>query len=160
MSTVAAEALLAPVVVPPGGGQCIRAFGNALLLKLTGEQTGNAVSLALAEAAPHHGPPLHVHDREDEIFIILEGQYRVFSEGEWSDAGPGSVVFLPRGVAHTFRVESDEPGRHWVITTSGDFGHYFLDCAEVFAVPGPPDAARLGAIGATHGMRIVGPPAR
>jgi len=160
MSTTATEAALAAVVVPPGGGQPVRAFGNALLLKLTAEQTGNALSLALAEAAAQHGPPLHVHDREDEIFIILEGRYELFSEEGSAEAGPGSVVFLPRGLPHTFRVVSDEPGRHWVITTSGDFGRYFLECADAFAVQGPPDVARLGAIGARHGMRVVGPPAR
>src|SRR5690349_18203817 len=98
MATIASDAALAPVVVPPAGGHTVRAFGNELLLKLTAEQTGNGLSLALAEAAPHHGPPLHVHDREDEIFIILSGTYRVVSEEGATDAGPGAVVFLPRGV--------------------------------------------------------------
>jgi len=44
-----------------------------------------------------------------------------------------------------------------VITTSGDFERFYSNCAEVFAKPGPPDVARLGALAAEHGMRLHRP---
>jgi quercetin dioxygenase-like cupin family protein len=148
------------IVAHPEDGQLVRTFGNEILFKLTGEQTGGALSLGLATVpAGREGPPLHVHDREDEVFLIVEGRYRVCVDGAWSEAGPGSAVFLPRGIPHTFHVVGDRPGRHWVLATPGGFDRYFARTAEVLAEPGPPDRARLAAIGEEHGMRFVAPAA-
>jgi hypothetical protein len=95
--------------------------------------------------------------RDDEVFLIVEGQHRVFVEGGWTNAGPRSVVYLLRGVAHTFHVVGEQSGRHWVLTTSGDFERFYTRCGEVFAVPGPPDRTRLAALGAEHGMGLGQP---
>jgi quercetin dioxygenase-like cupin family protein len=144
--------------VQPGGGHVASAFGNDILFKLTAEQTAGALSIGLATVpAGTSGPPLHVHDGEDELFIIVEGRYRVYADGEWTEAGPGSVVYLPRGVAHSFHTADGQAGRHWVLTTSGDFERFYTRCADLFAVPGPPDGAKLAAIGAEHGMRVLRP---
>ncbi len=145
-------------IVRPGEGSVARAFGNEILFKLGEERTAGALSLGLA-TAPNgtDGPPPHVHHGEDELFLILEGTYRVWIEGTWSEAGPGSVVYFPRRTAHTFHVVGDVPGRHWVLTTSSAFEQFYMRCAELFAEPGPPDRARLAAISAAHGMEIVRP---
>jgi quercetin dioxygenase-like cupin family protein len=157
-STYAPAAPRRATIVHPGDGATVRAFGNEILFKVTGEQTDDALSLGLATApAGRPGPPLHVHDGEDELFILLEGRYRFNVEGAWSEAGPGSVVHLPRGVAHTFHVVGDVDGRHWVITTSGDFPRFYAECGEAFAAGGPPDVGRLLAIAQAHGMRFAGP---
>jgi Cupin domain len=39
------------------------------------------------------GPPLHVHDHEDESFYVLEGTVRVRCGGDVFEAGPRSFVF-------------------------------------------------------------------
>jgi quercetin dioxygenase-like cupin family protein len=49
-------------------------------------------------------PPLHVHRLEDEAFYVLEGQVRFVSGDTEVLAGPGSFVFAPRDVPHTFVV--------------------------------------------------------
>lgn len=142
-------------VVPADEGTSVRAFGNEIRFKLTAEQSGGAVSVGLATVPPGGGPPLHVHAREDELFMILEGTYRVCVAGEWRDAGPGSLVWLPRGVAHTFRVVGDVPGKHWVVTTPGGFDEFYAKCAEIFAASGQPDRARLEALNEQYGNRLV-----
>jgi quercetin dioxygenase-like cupin family protein len=145
----------AAVIVPPNGGHAVRAFGNEILFKLTAEQTAGSLSLGLATVpAGSDGPPPHVHDAEDELFLIVDGQYRVCVDGAWSDAGPGSVVYLPRGIAHTFHVVGAQDGRHWVLTKPGGFDRFYARCADEFAAGGPPDRAKLTAIAAEHGMRF------
>lgn len=144
-------------VIPSAEGTVLRAFGNEILFKLTAEETGGALSLGLATVPPGGAPPVHTHGRDDELFIIVDGQYEIYSDGDWHDAGPGAAVFLPRGSEHTFRVVGDKAGRHWVLTTPGGFDEFYARCAEVFAVPGPPDVARLASINADFGARIVGP---
>jgi len=141
-----------------GQGTRVRAFGSELLFALSTEQTGGVLSLGLAEVPAGHGPPPHVHDSDDELFLILEGEYSFYVDGEWSDASAGSVVFLPRGTEHTFKVVGSAPGKHWTLTTPGGFDRFYARCAEVFAVPGPPNFAQLSAISAEHGYRFTSPP--
>lgn len=54
------------------------------------------------------GPPqLHVHHEDDEAWHVLEGQLEFrFSDGI-EIVGPGSTVFVPAGVAHTYVTTDD-----------------------------------------------------
>jgi quercetin dioxygenase-like cupin family protein len=147
-----------PAIVGPGEGQPVNAFGSEILFKLVGEQTGGALTVGLATVQPGGGPPPHVHHVDDEMFLIVEGMYRISIDGRWSEVGPGSIVYLPRGCVHTFQVVGPAPGRHWVLLTPSGFERFYARCAEVFAAPGPPDRARLAAINAEHGYDFVAPP--
>src|SRR5262249_57765711 len=62
-------------------------------------------------STPARGPPLHVHTREDETVYILEGEFRWKLGEERSVSGPGSFVFIPRGLPHTWQCLGDEPGK-------------------------------------------------
>ena len=58
----------------------------------------------------------HVHDGEDEMFYVLDGELAGFcGENQWT-AGPGSFVFVPRDQRHGFTVTSPGPARSIVIT--------------------------------------------
>lgn len=156
--TPAAAPRAVPTVVRPGEGNPVRAFGNEILFKLSTEQTGGALSLGLATTAPGKGVPPHVHHREEEIFLILEGQYRFLIDGEWTEnVGPGSVVFLPRGCEHTFEVVSETPGKHWTLQTPSGFERYFKLAGEAFTADGTPDFARLAALNAEFGYSFTRP---
>ena len=146
-------------ILRPGDGKRVRAFGNEIEFKLSTEQTGGSFTLGLATVPAGRGAPPHVHLVEDELFLILEGEYRFTVDGESAVVGPGGVVFLPRGTPHTFQVVGPTPGKHWVMNTPSGFDRYFERAAEVFAAPGPPDFARLAAISAEHGYAFVGRPA-
>ena len=64
-------------------------------LKASQPSTGGALSVF--ETIIDAGPPLHVHDREDECFYVLDGELSIRCGGEVFDAAQGSFVFLPRG---------------------------------------------------------------
>jgi quercetin dioxygenase-like cupin family protein len=53
------------------------------------------------------GSPLHVHHDEDEIFWVLEGAMTIWVGDERIQASEGDTAFLPRGIAHAFRVTSE-----------------------------------------------------
>jgi len=122
---------------------------------LSGEQTGDSLTVGLAHVPAGNGPPPHVHPAEDELFLILEGEYRIYLNGAWTNVGPGTVVYLPRGSVHTFQVVGATPGRHWTLQTPSGFERYFARAAEIFAAPGPPDLARLAVITAEYGAAFV-----
>jgi len=144
-------------IVRPGEGNRVRAFGNEIEFMLSGEQTADSLTVGLASVPVGNGPPPHVHHSEDELFLILEGEYRIYLNGNWTTVGPGTVVYLPRGSVHTFQVAGDKPGRHWTLQTPSGFERYFAQAGEIFAAPGKPDLARLAAITKEYGAEIVQP---
>src|SRR5579859_5049282 len=69
--------------------------------------SSTAGGFSLIESTTAGGAPWHVHTREDEYFYVLEGKVVVWCGEEVFHAGPGSFVFLPRGVPHSWDVESE-----------------------------------------------------
>lgn len=65
-------------------------------------------------------PTDHVHDGEDEIFVVLEGAMTVRCGEDQFDVEIGDFVFLPRNVRHGFTIRSDRV-RLFVVTAPDDF---------------------------------------
>ena len=124
--------------------------------------------MAIAELFMPYGdaPPLHVHHNEEEVFHLKSGVIRFKVGGEEFVARAGDTLVAPRGVPHQFRVESPQGARCLVITTSTDFDAVVRELGRPASDLGlpewkdvtPPDAARLAAVCARHGLEIVGPP--
>src|ERR1700712_5100051 len=100
------------VVAHPADGVPVRAFGNEILFKLSTEQSGGVLCVGLATVPAGNAVPPHVQDREDELFLIVDGAYRFWIDGKQTDVGPGALVFMPRGVPHKFQVLGERAGRH------------------------------------------------
>jgi mannose-6-phosphate isomerase-like protein (cupin superfamily) len=82
-------------------------YGRGMVsILVNGAETGGAFSLWESVQAPGSEPALHVHHGSDETFYILEGKMRFLVGDQVIDAGPGDVVFGPRGIPHTFRIQS------------------------------------------------------
>lgn len=112
-------------------------------------------------------PPLHVHDTEDEVFHVLEGLVRFSVGGELVDLRAGETLMAPKGVPHSYVVESPEGAKWLTFTRPGDFEALVRETsrpatADGLPVPsGPPSpekAAALAEICARHGIRLVGHP--
>jgi hypothetical protein len=106
---------------------------------------------------------MHVHHREDEAFFVLEGAVRFHCDGREVVAGPGSYVFLPRDVPHTFRVEGDEDAHMLTLLSPGGGERFFVEGGRPpsgpgLPPPGPPDVEKLKSLGPAYGNEIVGPP--
>ena len=162
LSTSVSATPTPPAAVAPGGGEAVWFTNYRMTLKATAETTGGAFGLVEAAAPVGSGPPLHIHEREDEAFWILEGSLAVRCGTETFEAGPGSFTFLPRGVPHTFAVVAG-PARILSICTPGGFERFFVDAgrpAETNGLPqaGPVDVATLARIGGEYGVQFVGPP--
>ena len=111
--------------------------------------------------------PFHLHRTEDELFQILEGEYRVKVQDREQRVGPGTILLAPKGVPHTYRVESRQGGRCLTITVRGDFERFVRAVSRPAERPelpppsGPPSAdtiEKLKATAAKFGIEWVGPP--
>lgn len=97
-----------PVYVSEAQAACHMVMGTHTRLLLTGEQTNQQFSLYRVTAPQGGMVPLHVHDREDETFIIREGHVRIVVEDTVILAAPGDIVFGLRGIPHSW--EAVAPG--------------------------------------------------
>jgi len=82
------------------------------------------------ELPPMVDTPAHVHSREDELFLSLEGDHIIELDGEQHRIGPGESVFAPRGVPHAQRRVVPREGRLLIVTTPGGFEGFFRELAE------------------------------
>jgi quercetin dioxygenase-like cupin family protein len=132
---------VASYIVPAGSG-----LGGDPGLKASRLSTGGSVSVF--ETSIGAGPPLHVHEHEDECFYVLAGELAVRCGDAVYDAAAGSFVFLPRGLPHQFQA-APEPARLLLISVPGGIEAYF---SEINAAAD--DAARE-IIGERYGIRVV-----
>lgn len=146
---------LEPIIVQPGAGKNLFAYGNVLSVMLAGEQTGEALSVMLEQTPPGGGPPLHAHAKEDEIFLVVEGQLSYYVGGRWIEVSSGGVVYLPRGTAHCYRNTGATPGLHWIITTPSGFEQFFARSAEEFEKTGQPEQSLIAAIHQEYGIELL-----
>lgn len=85
------------------------------------DHTGGAYRVMVGNSPVDDGPPLHLHPSTDEGFYIADGEVTfVFPDREVT-AGPGTFVFVPRGVVHTARVT--KPLRGLLVFSPGDADH-------------------------------------
>jgi quercetin dioxygenase-like cupin family protein len=122
---------------------------------ISGPQTGGAFSVVEHPIDPASlGAPYHTHTREDEYSIVLEGDVGFALDDQVLIGHPGDTIFKPRHVRHAFWNSGNEPARILEIITPAGFEKYFAEISEVFAKPGPPDAAALASIAGRYGLMM------
>jgi quercetin dioxygenase-like cupin family protein len=114
---------------------------SSIKVLLRSEQSGGVASVIQTAAPPRFaGPYLHKHDF-DEAFYVLEGELTFQLDDELVTAGPGELVFAPRGVPHTYANPSDAPARLVITCTPAGFERYFARMAAEQDGVDPPEWA-------------------
>src|SRR5215813_2469471 len=139
-----------PRVVPHLSGEKIRVHGGWLSFLAVGDQTNGAYALIETANDPSTGVRLHVHEREDETWFILEGEY-VFQVGTQTiSAHAGDYVFGPRKVPHSYANRSASVARALIMVTPAGFEGFWRESARL-----GPDVAAHQALGLKYGVRFV-----
>ncbi len=134
-------------------------------VKVASEQTEGRLFQLLCHDRRGGAPPLHVHHREDEGFYIIEGELTFQIGEETIKASPGSFVFGPKDVPHTYTVDSGPAKLLFILSPPG-----FEECVYATSEParestlppppeGPPseeEMEQLGAIVRQYGCEVLG----
>lgn len=146
----------APFAVQLGEGPVLETpTGDAITVKADTRSTNGSLTILELLVAPKSGPALHAHLREDEVWYVLEGDFRFKAGDALLRASTGGMAFGPRGVPHNFQNIGDTPGRLLIITSPSGVERFFEQFA---ALPGPGDAEMLAAVGHANWIEFVGPP--
>src|SRR5215204_5539209 len=89
-------------MLPSGEGKSVWLGGLGVDFKIYGEQTAGSLSIVEHPIEPGRLVPPHVHADEDEYSYILQGEIGARIGNQEIGATPGSYVFKPRAIPHTF----------------------------------------------------------
>src|SRR5688500_5370813 len=156
MSATSVSRTAMPVALGPGQGKSIQ-FGSSehFLFRVTAAATGGQFSLFEITAQPVDGPPDHVHADHDQTYYVLDGTFDVKIGDRRLTAPAGTVAFIPRGTAHTFRNMEPRRSRMLVLATPGGIEECAEElCPHMWAA----DGTVLRALLKKHHVEIVGPP--
>jgi quercetin dioxygenase-like cupin family protein len=151
-----------PVMVARDEGEHFNFLNSLHTAKITGEQTNGAMTAVEFVAQRNFGPPLHRHDAEDELFYIIAGELWLACGDAEAVHGEGAVVWLPRGLAHTFQVRS-ATARVLVVSAPSGYDQMVATLGEPLDEPVMPepkeiDPARLAEVCAQFNIEVLGPP--
>lgn len=118
---------------------------------------------------PGCGAPPNRHPGESESFFVLEGQLDFMLDGAPRRLVSGDNVIIPEGALHAFAATGSEPARILVLNAPGNMHVRFFtelgrpvpdDTPAPAPMDGPPDIARVLAVGESVGMTFPHPPGK
>ncbi|MEW9671289.1 cupin domain-containing protein [Ammoniphilus sp. 3BR4] len=107
-------------------------------------------------------PPPHIHTREDEAFYVLEGEVTYYVGDEAIDASPGTYVYAPSGIQHTFSLKTEQ-AKVLVFAYPSGFENFVKELSVPLpehmppvpiGPPSPEDVQKLNSIAAQYGIEI------
>ncbi len=151
-----------PRVLWGGREHVLEQGDSSVRLLLTAEDTEGRFAIVETIERPGAEPPRHVHNREDEVVVVLEGRVRFYAGGKLLDCPAGTCLYLPRGCEHSFTVESQEARLLVMVSPPGLEGYYRelsrgVEAEDATRAGGMQDVERLVTIAARYGVAITGP---
>ncbi|GAB5602528.1 cupin domain-containing protein [Thermus sp. FJN-A] len=140
-------------------------FLNTLVRLWVSESKGQDGLSVLEHQAPYgDSPPLHIHHTEDEVFVVLDGELRLVVGDATRRLRPFEELLAPKGVPHTYRVESPQGARWLTVTAHRDFERFVramsrpAEREELPPPSGPPtpeDLERLAKMAQVYGIELA-----
>lgn len=142
-----------PKIVKQSEGHKINVIGDNQNIKLSGKDTNGQFTLIEQVNEPGVGIGMHVHQNEDEIFQVLEGQLKITVGDQSTVLNPGDLGFLPRGIPHAWEVVGEQKTRALLSIFPSGLEHMFEDLSKL--PQGPPDLELVAKIVGKYGVSFV-----
>lgn len=147
----------------PGEGERLWFLGTLAVVRVPGESTDGRLAVIEFLFPRGASPPLHTHP-QDESYVVLDGRFTVQAAADRFDLAAGGIAVVPRGVPHSFRVDTDT-ARVLVLSTPAGLERLVHDGSVPASAPTlppddtpRPDSAQLEQIFRNHGQINLGPP--
>ena len=141
------------------GAETLDVFGATMTI--LSDTTNLPVMLGEQIVPPGYAVPMHVHEHDDEVFLMLSGELTAMAgatETRITETriAAGACVELPRGVPHGFRNDGAGPARLYVMATPGQHALAMFRHFDRVGQSGRPLAPEdIAGIAAQYGVRFV-----
>lgn len=148
-----------PYAANVGEGQHFDYYATSFEQVLPREAAGGELTVIRNTVEPGNAPPLHIHTREDEFWVVLEGTVRFWigapklEDCDTWDVEAGGFVYAPRGLPHTFDTVTSS-SKVLIGAMPGALEEYFQSVGKAEARKDTENLALLHRFGAD----AVGPP--
>jgi mannose-6-phosphate isomerase-like protein (cupin superfamily) len=135
-------------------GQVLQVLGDRVTVKLPSGRSPHGMSIVDVVVPPGSGTPCVTHDKEEEVYFLLEGELLMHTPTERHHLHPGDLVHLPPLTPHGYRNPGEQPARFLAWTVGGPMDGFFERMAhEVQQLPR--DLPRMQAAMDAFGVRRV-----
>ncbi|WP_439658372.1 cupin domain-containing protein [Lentzea sp. HUAS TT2] len=135
--------------------------GSVFSVLLDAEATGGQLTVGRFDAGLGEAPPWHMHNNEDEVFLLLSGSALVWAGDEEHELREGGIVFLPRRIPHSYRITSERADL-LLISTPGGLEKMFRHAGRDLREPRPDGfeipQSLLAEAAEISGNVVLGPP--
>ena len=144
---------LRPLIVKNEDGEKQVVLGDHQTVKLSGKDTNDQFTLIEQYNEPGMEIPLHVHQNEDEIFHVLEGELEIQVGSEVKRLKAGDLGFCPRGIPHSWKVVGTDKAKVLLSVFPSGIELMFKEFTKL--PPGPPDFSKVAEICAKYNIKFV-----
>ncbi len=132
----------------PSNSAILDWMGNTIRLPIRSGDTSGRLSGQLATLKPGSGNPPHVHTRESECFVVLEGAVELRYGNEATRLENGDLVFLPAGLPHQLISSQTVTTKLLVLLTGGEIENAFIAAADA-------EPTEMRSIFAKYGVELM-----
>lgn len=103
-----------------------RFLDSLMAVRADSSKTAGQLGVTECWAERGHCSPMMIHSQEDDGYLVIEGELKVWINGDPPLAyGPGEFAWVPRGTEQAYAVSS--PSAHFLcINTPGGFESFFV----------------------------------
>lgn len=142
-----------PKIVKNKEGQLLNVLGDNQNIKLTGKDTNGQFTLIEQNNKPGVGIPPHVHENEDEVFQVIEGQVEMRIGEETTTLHAGDLIFCPKGIPHSWKVVGEKDTKAMLSIFPAGLENMFEELAQLPV--GPPDFEKVAKICGKYKLKFV-----
>jgi quercetin dioxygenase-like cupin family protein len=143
-----------PKIVPVTTGEVLEFSDWAAVIKIAADATNGTLTAIETRHDPGEGASAHIHSRESETFLVMDGRV-TFQVGDARyEVEPGGMVFGPPGTAHGFEVGPDGGRLLHLFVPSGMEGYF----REMHAAEAAGIRVDFVKIRQQYGMETMNPP--
>jgi mannose-6-phosphate isomerase-like protein (cupin superfamily) len=141
-------------VLGPEQGEILRRPNGQIIVKADPKLGSERFAMGMQDLVAGAGIGLHRHEEADEVLFIHRGSARAVLGERRVEAGPGTAVFVPRGVWHGLESLGQEVRLVWIVSPPGLEGFF----REIGAPPGAAlqhSPAEMAEIARRHGTTFA-----
>ncbi|MDX6319356.1 MAG: hypothetical protein QOD35_2756 [Nocardioidaceae bacterium] len=144
-------------IVQPGDGGSGTLGSIGVDFKLWGDDTGGAVSIVEHPFPVGALVPPHLHTREDEYSIVIEGEIGFRSGDREAVLGAGGYITKPRNELHAMWNAGAVPARMIEVISPAGFENFFRELSELLLSVSEPEVGQIAEIAGRYGLQFGRP---